>query len=55
MLGQPMNYKYATSPELKKVIQRIWANMPEHVERATCDAFDKRLRLVIKVMGQFIE
>jgi transposase InsO family protein len=48
MLGQLRNYKYATLPEFKKVIQRIWVKIPEHVVRATCDAFDKRFRLVIK-------
>jgi hypothetical protein len=29
-------------PNAKKVIQ-VWANVPEHVERAACDAFDKRV------------
>jgi uncharacterized protein YqfB (UPF0267 family) len=52
---QPRNYKNATLPDLKKVIQRIWTNIPEHVVRATFDAFDKRLRLVIKAKGQTIE
>jgi hypothetical protein len=55
MLGQLRNYKYATLPEFKKVIQQIWANIPEHVIRAACDAFDKRFRLVIKAKGQSIE
>jgi hypothetical protein len=55
MLGQLRNYKYVTLPEFKKVIQRIWANIPEHVERATCDAFDKHLRFVMKARGQSIE
>jgi hypothetical protein len=55
MLGQLGNYKYATLPEFKKVIQRIWTNIPEHVVRAACDAFDKRLRLVIKAKAQSIE
>jgi hypothetical protein len=52
MLGQLRNFKYATLPEFKKVIERIWANIPEHVVRAACDGFDKRLRLVIKSRGQ---
>jgi hypothetical protein len=52
MLGQLRNYEYATLPEFKKVFQRIWANIPE---LATCDAFDKRVRLVIKAKGQFFE
>jgi hypothetical protein len=51
MLGQLRNYKYATLPEFKKAIQQIWANIPEHVVRAVCVAFDKRLRLVIKAKG----
>jgi hypothetical protein len=46
MLGILRNFKYATLLEFKKVIQRIWANIPEHVVRAACDAFDNRLRLV---------
>jgi hypothetical protein len=54
MLGQLRNYKYATFPEFKKVIKRIWANVPEHVVRAACDAFDKRLRLVKKIMKLWI-
>jgi hypothetical protein len=55
MLGLLMNYKNPTLPEFKKVIQRIWANIPEHVMRAACDAFDKRLCLVIKAKRQSIE
>jgi hypothetical protein len=56
MLGQVRNYKYGTLSKFKKVIQRIWANIPEHVPvRAACDAFEKRLRLVNKAKGQFIE
>jgi hypothetical protein len=55
MLGQLKNYKYTTLPEFKKVNQRIWANIPEYAVRAPCDAFDKRLRLVIKAKGQSIE
>jgi hypothetical protein len=55
MLEQLRNYTYATLPEFKKVIQRIWANIPEHVVRAACDAFDKRLRLVIKTKRQSFE
>jgi hypothetical protein len=52
MLGQLRNYKYATLPEFNKVIQRICANIPEHVVLAACDALDKRLHLVIKAKGQ---
>jgi hypothetical protein len=55
MLEQLRNYKYVTLPEFKKVILRIWANIPEHVVPAVCDAFYKRLRLVIKAKGQSIE
>jgi hypothetical protein len=55
MLRQLRNYKYVTLPEFKKVIQRICDNIPEHVVRAACDAFDKRIRLVIKAEGQSIE
>jgi hypothetical protein len=51
MLGQLRNYKYATLPEFKAVIQRIWTNVPEHEVRAACDAVVKRIRLVIKVKG----
>jgi hypothetical protein len=54
MLGQLRNYKYATLPEYQKFIQRIWANIPEHEVRAVCDAFDKRLRLVIKAINFFL-
>jgi hypothetical protein len=55
MLGQLRIYKYAILPEFKQVILRIWANIPEHVIRAACDAYDKRLRLVIKAKGQSID
>jgi hypothetical protein len=55
MLGQLKNYKYAILPEFKKVFQRIWANITEHVVRAACDAFDKRIHLVIKAKVQSIE
>jgi hypothetical protein len=54
MLNQLRNNKYATLPEFKKVVQRIWANIPEHVVRAACDGFDKRLRLVIKPKGNLV-
>jgi hypothetical protein len=53
--GQLGNYKYATLSDFKKVIQRIRANIPEHVVRAACDAFDKRFRLVVKAKRQSIE
>jgi hypothetical protein len=49
MLTQVRNYKYATLPEFKKGIQRMWANI--HVVRAACDAFDKRLRLLMDFRG----
>jgi hypothetical protein len=55
MLGQLMNYKYATLPEFKKVIQRLWDDIPEYVVYAACDAFDKRLHPVIIEKGQSIE
>jgi hypothetical protein len=51
MLGQQENYKYATLPEFKKVIQRIWANILEHAVRAACDTFDKRLHSWSKPKG----
>jgi hypothetical protein len=54
-VGKTEELKHATFPEFKKVIQQIWANIPEHVVRAACDAFDKRQRLIIKDKGQSIE
>jgi hypothetical protein len=49
-------YKYQILPDFKKVILRIWVTIVSNdVMRAACNAFKKRLRLVVKAKGQSIE
>jgi hypothetical protein len=50
-----MNYTYQTLPDFKKVILRIWAAIPDDIMRDACNAFEKRLWLVVKAKGQSTE
>jgi hypothetical protein len=52
----PKDEWHPSSPDLNPLDFSFWdRNIPEHVVRAACDAFDKRLRLVIKAKGQSFE
>jgi hypothetical protein len=42
-------------PDFKKVIQRIWAALPDDVMRTACNVFEKRLQLLVKAKGQSFE
>jgi hypothetical protein len=65
--GAKINAEYYKTEVLERILlpeaQKLygdeyycpWANIPEHVVHAACDAFDKRLDLLIKAQGQSIE
>lgn len=55
MLQKLNDYKYNNLEEFKTVIQRIWCEIPMNVVRAACEAFEKRLRRVVKARGDVIE
>jgi hypothetical protein len=55
MLAQLKKYKYRILDEVMDVILKIWTAIPNQVVRASCEAFDERLRLFIEFKGQNIE
>lgn len=55
MLDRLQNVKCKSLDEFKKVLVRIWNEIPIEVVRASCDNFVKRCRRCIKVKGERFE
>lgn len=55
MLSKIGSTKGHTLDSFKKLLVYIWDNMPQETVRASCEAFKKRLRLVIKEKGERFE
>lgn len=55
MLKELENYKIQNLDHFKKVLLKIWDDMPQHTVRAACENFFKRLKLCIKSKGNRFE
>jgi inhibitor of nuclear factor kappa-B kinase subunit alpha len=55
MLGKLGSTKGLTVNTFKQRLEKIWDEMPQDTVRASCNAFEQRLRLVIKAKGERFE
>ncbi|XP_055643520.1 uncharacterized protein LOC129779828 [Toxorhynchites rutilus septentrionalis] len=55
MLGKLGSTKGLTVDTFKQRLEKVWNEMPQDIVRASCNAFQQRLRLVIKAKGERFE
>ena len=54
MLAKQSEHQVSTMDQFKKLISKIWNEMPMDQVRAVCDSFEKRLKLVVKHKGRLL-
>lgn len=54
MLAKQSEHRVSTMDQFKKLISKIWDEMPMDQVRAACDSFEKRLKLVVKHKGRVL-
>lgn len=55
MLARLNNVKHLNIEKFKLLLMKVWDDIPMHVVRAACEAFPRRMKLVIQANGHRIE